>query len=167
MNEDPTLDTINEQVRNVAAHLPFPVELDADMGGTFVLQIDLGRRGRTDDPADIAGIDPEADSRWWLDIEGGMNTYISHLGLEANPAEVATWIAETALAEGCPAAVAAARTRAICRASYPIAAFVDGAGQQATQPASQGERRTAAGAYPLADVRKQRENQRDQERTWP
>ena len=34
MNEERTVDTINERVREVAAHLPFPVELDADMGGT-------------------------------------------------------------------------------------------------------------------------------------
>ena len=135
MNEAPTPATINEHVRDVAAHLPFPVELDADMGGTFTLQIDLGRRGRTDDPRDTAGIDPEPDSRWWLDIEGGMKTHISDFGVDANPTEVAAWVADTARAEGCPAAVATVRTSAIHRASYPSAAAVDGAGQQATQPA--------------------------------
>lgn len=136
MNEEPTADTINERVREVAARLPFPIELDADMGGTFTLQIDLGRRGQTDDPRDTAGIDPEPDSRWWLDIEGGMKTHISHFGIDGHPAEVAAWIADTARAEGCPAAVAAARTSAIHRASYPSAASVDGAGQQSPQPAS-------------------------------
>jgi hypothetical protein len=123
-----------ERVRDVAARLPFPVELDADMGGTFALQIDLGRRGQTDDPRDTAGIDPEVDSRWWLDIEGGMKTHISDFGFDANPIDVAAWVADTARAEGCPAAVAAARTSAIHRASYPSAASVDGAGQQVTQP---------------------------------
>lgn len=134
MNDEPTADTINELVREVAARLPFPVELDADMGGTFAMQIDLGRRGQTDDPRDTAGIDPEVDSRWWLDIEGGMKTHISHFGVDAHPAEVAAWVADTARAEGCPAAVAAARTSAIHRASYPSAASVDGAGQRAPQP---------------------------------
>lgn len=133
MNEEPTVDTINELVREVAAHLPFPVELDADMGGTFALQIDLGRRGQTDDPRDTAGIDPEADSRWWLDIEGGMKTHISHFGVDAHPAEVAAWVADTARAEGCPAAVTAARTSAIHRASYPTAPSVDGTGHVASQ----------------------------------
>jgi hypothetical protein len=134
MNESPTADTINEHVREVAAHLPFPVELDADMGGTFTLQIDLGRRGRTDDPRDTAGIDPEPDSRWWLDIEGGMKTHISNFGVDANPAEVAAWVADTARTEGCPAAVAAARTSAIHRASYPNAPTVDAGGPGAASP---------------------------------
>lgn len=134
MNEEPTVDTINERVREVADHLPFPVELDADMGGTFALQIDLGRRGQTDDPRDTAGIDPEVDSRWWLDIEGGMKTHISHFGIDASPAEVAAWVADTARTEGSPAAVTAARTSAIHRASYPTAPSVDGAGQVASQP---------------------------------
>lgn len=101
MNDEPTADTINERVREVAAHLPFPVELDADIGGTFALQIDLGRRGQTDDPRDTAGIDPD-----------------------------------TARAEGCTAAVTAARTSAIHRASYPTAPSVDGAGQVASQPSA-------------------------------
>lgn len=133
MNEEPTVDTINERVREVADHLPFPVELDADMGGTFALQIDLGRRGQTDDPRDTAGIDPEVDSRWWLDIEGGMKTHISDFGVDASPAEVAAWVADTARAEGCPAAVTAARTSAIHRASYPTAPSVDGTGHVAPQ----------------------------------
>lgn len=132
MNEARTPATINEHVRDVAEHLPFPVELDADMGGTFTLQIDLGRRGRTDDPRDTAGIDPEPDSRWWLDIEGGMKTHISQFGVDANPADVAS----TARAEGCPAAVAAARTSAIRHASYPTVPAVDGAGQAASPPAA-------------------------------
>jgi hypothetical protein len=30
---------IDDHVRQVAARLPFPVQLEADMGGTFVLQV--------------------------------------------------------------------------------------------------------------------------------
>lgn len=128
--------TLNEHVREVAAHLPFAVEVDADLGGTLALQIDLGRRGRQDDPRDTAGIDPEPDSRWWVDIEGGVKTHISNLGVDADPAEVAAWVANTAREEGCPAAVAAARTSAIHSACYPTVPTVDGVGHIAAQPAT-------------------------------
>lgn len=100
----PTVHPIDARVQQVAALLPFPVQLDADMGGTFVLQIDLGRRGGVDDPHDTAGIDPD-DPRWWVDIEGGERTYISELGLDADPQAVADWIATTAHQQQCPAAV--------------------------------------------------------------
>lgn len=40
-----TVPAVDAHVQRVAAVLPFPVELDADMGGTFALQIDLGQRG--------------------------------------------------------------------------------------------------------------------------
>lgn len=96
--------TVDELVKKVAALLPFSVQLEADMGGTFTLQIDLGRRGRVNDPHDTAGIDPD-DPRWWLDIEGGKRTYISDLGLDTDTREVADWIATTALQQQCPAAV--------------------------------------------------------------
>ena len=55
--EQPSYETVDAHVKQVAALLPFPVELDADMGGAFVLQIDLGQRGGVDDPHDTAGID--------------------------------------------------------------------------------------------------------------
>ena len=38
----------------VAGLIPFPVEVGADMDGTFALPIDLGRRGDPDDPPDTA-----------------------------------------------------------------------------------------------------------------
>ena len=63
------------------------------MGGTFALQIELGRRAGVDDPPDRAGIDPEADAVWWLDVEGGRDTVLSNLGADANPTDVAHWIA--------------------------------------------------------------------------
>ncbi|WP_374008492.1 hypothetical protein [Leifsonia sp. LS-T14] len=95
------------------------MQLDADMGGTFVLQIDLGRRGGVDDPHDTAGIDPD-DPRWWVDIEGGERTFISDLGLDANPQAVADWIATTAHQQQCPAAVdpGMRRRNAIVAASH-------------------------------------------------
>lgn len=53
---------VDEHTQQVAALLPFPVELDADMGGTWALHIDLGRRGGADDPPDTAGVDPDPDN---------------------------------------------------------------------------------------------------------
>lgn len=90
-------------VRAVARKLPFPVRLDADMGGTFQLQIDLGRRGGPDDPHDTAGID-DADGTWWIDIEGGSKSIISTYTIDTPAPIVADWIAHTARAEGSPAA---------------------------------------------------------------
>lgn len=135
MTEPLTVADVDAAVREVAARLPFPVELDADMGGTFALQIDLGRRGRTDDPRDTAGVDPESNSRWWLDIEGGAKTHVSDLRSDADPAVVAAWITETAQAERCPAAVNVARTEAIRQASYPVAPAIGG-GTAATPQSS-------------------------------
>ncbi|KAB1641411.1 hypothetical protein [Gulosibacter chungangensis] len=92
----------------VAALLPFPVELEADMGGTFALHIELGTRG-TDpgDPADTAGVDPDPDNGpldWWLDIDGGCETICSGLTIDTDPAIVAAWITEQARLHDCPAA---------------------------------------------------------------
>lgn len=101
---DPTTAAINAHVTQVAALLPFPVELDADMGGTFALQIDLGQRGGVDDPHDTAGIDPD-NPRWWIDIEGGRKTYFLDLGLDDDLATIASWIGHVARQERCPAAV--------------------------------------------------------------
>jgi len=108
----PPVSTVDAHVERVAALLPFPVQLDADMGGTFALQIDLGRRGGVDDPHDTAGIDPD-DPRWWVDIEGGERTYISDLGLDAEPQAVADWITTTAQQQQCPAAVHDAEPQAV------------------------------------------------------
>ena len=89
-----TTTAVDELVKQVAALLPFPVQLTADMGGTFALQIDLGNRGGQDDPHDTAGIDPDEPApRWWVDIEGGTKTYVSNLGLATDPATAAAWIA--------------------------------------------------------------------------
>jgi hypothetical protein len=102
---------VDAQVKAVAAQLDFPVTLGADMGGTFVLQIDLGTRGGTDDPNDRAGIDPTDETTgdgeaplWWLDIEGGTRTLISDYDITTDPAVVARWISQHARSEGSPAA---------------------------------------------------------------
>lgn len=120
---DTEFPAIDARVKQVAELLPFPVELDADMGGTFALQIDLGRRGGIDDPPDTAGIDPDdPNARWWVDIEGGIRTHISNLTLDADPRDVATWITDTARTENSPAAAtstATSRVAALVNASYP------------------------------------------------
>jgi len=103
--------SVGEHVKQVAALLPFDVELAADMGGTFTLQIDLGTRRGVDDPPDTAGIDPDdlPEPRWWVDIEGGRETFISDFGLGADPSAIAAWVAGIARVEECPAAEALSR----------------------------------------------------------
>lgn len=102
-NTDSTQHT-DDVVRAVANLLPFPTTLDADMGGTWYLQIDLGNRGGQDDPHDRAGIEPDSDQPvWWIDIDGGEHTFISDHNIETAPAVVAQWIADQARAAGCPA----------------------------------------------------------------
>lgn len=102
---------VDELVKHVADLLPFPVQLTADMGGTFVLQIDLGTRGCVDDPPDTAGIDG-LDSVWWFDVEGGRHTIVSDLGFDAAADVVAEWITAMARSEGSPAAQHARAERA-------------------------------------------------------
>lgn len=100
----------DSHVRAVAAELPSPVELDADMGadrmdGSPVLQIDLGTRGAEDDPRDRAGIGPEAGATWWIETAGGEHVQVSTHGIDADPATVAAWVAASALALESPAAI--------------------------------------------------------------
>lgn len=120
----PSTEAIDEHVQLVAALLPFPVQLDADMAGPAVLQIDLGLRGGVDDPHDTAGIDPDdaPSPRWWVDIEGGAHTVISEHGLDTDPQLIADWIAVTAREHSSPAAVTdepAQRAQSAVRASCP------------------------------------------------
>lgn len=100
-------EALDDQVRRVAAHLPFPVsleeDLEADMGGTFTLQIELGRRGGPDDPPDRAGIDPGAGEVWWFDVEGGRESILSTFSADADPVDVARWITDEARRAGSPA----------------------------------------------------------------
>jgi hypothetical protein len=105
--DDPT--ATDAAVRAVAALLPFAVQLDADMGYTGALFIDLGRRGGPNDPPDTAGIDSEVQpSVWTFDIEGGRETIESALRLDADPADVAVWVTDQARRAQSPAAIAAA-----------------------------------------------------------
>ena len=118
-----TRDRAHELVTAVAAHLPFPAET-ADLGGGFTLQIDLGAHPNPDGtPAadiehDRAGID-DADLAetyggegeapvWWFETwaNGSHEGLSSTLGPDADPADVAAWIAEQARAAGSPAAAA-------------------------------------------------------------
>ncbi|MGO1506475.1 MAG: hypothetical protein ACTIKQ_04505 [Microbacterium sp.] len=99
---------VDEHTQQVAALLPFPVELDADMGGTWALHIDLGRRGGADDPPDTAGVDPDPDNgnlEWWFDVDGGCETVISEHTIHSDPAAVAAWITEQARRFNSPAAL--------------------------------------------------------------
>lgn len=95
----------NEVVRSVAALLPFAVELEADMGYTGALVIDLGRRGDVDDPPDTASIDLEVyPAVWMFDVRGGYETLASSYGLDSDPDAVAQWIVEQAYRTGSPVA---------------------------------------------------------------
>jgi len=95
---------VDSIVKEVAARLPFPVELMADMGGPSMLQIDLGRRGGPDDPPDTASIDPTVKPvLWMLDVEGGRETIASPYGLDADASDVAHWIGFEAARVGSPA----------------------------------------------------------------
>lgn len=95
---------LNGLVLSVAKLLPFPVELDADMGYTGALFIDLGRRGGDEDPPDTASIDAEVQPVVWVfDVEGGRQTVVSGFGPTADPGEVARWIATEALRAQSPA----------------------------------------------------------------
>jgi len=98
------IEVLDEVVRRVAERMPFRVGLEADMGGTFVQQIMLGRRGDTDDPPDRATIDPGAGEVWWLDVEGGRESIESPFTRDADPQIVAEWIATVAREAGSPAA---------------------------------------------------------------
>lgn len=105
--EDEQVAAVDAVVRSVAAELPFPVELEADMGGTFLLQIDLGSRGGPDDEHDRADLGVEPDAVWWLNVDHGQTQIESTLGRDADPVEVARWIATEAKRAGSPAALAA------------------------------------------------------------
>lgn len=106
VSDDYDEEHVDACVQDVAARLPFPVELTADMGGPSMLQIDLGRRGGVDDPPDSASIDPSMEPVVWiLDVEGGRETISSEFGLDADPQRVADWITEEARRAGSPAAL--------------------------------------------------------------
>lgn len=90
---------VNQHVAEVAELLPFPVEVTADMGGTFALYIDLGRRDDGYDTHDTAGIDPNPRNGplvWWFDFASGEETVLSDHGMDTDPTTVARWLTELA-----------------------------------------------------------------------
>lgn len=104
-DHDLSIAEVDAHVKLVAAALPFSVEIDADMGGSFTLFIDLGTRGGQDDPADTAGIDPhDDDATWWINFPEEDRVEISELTIDAAPHEVAAWIAAEAAKAKSPAA---------------------------------------------------------------
>ena len=99
------IERVDEHVTTVAAALPFPVTLEADMGGLNVLQIDLGSRTNDeDDPHDRAGIDPhEPRATWWIETAEGADFEDSHLPATTPPEHIAQWITARATRLHCPA----------------------------------------------------------------
>lgn len=103
------IERTDAHVRQVAALLPFDVELDADMGANYsdhyALVIDLGSRGDADDPHDRAGIDHRGPApTWWIETAGGDTFEDSGLTASADPVRIAGWISDRARELGCPAA---------------------------------------------------------------
>ncbi len=94
----PTIQQLDELVKAVAERLAIDASVEAELGGTGVLQIVLGHPGGPHDPVDSAGIDPAerfAPSLWWVDLGGGEWTETSSLGPDAAPELVAQWVADT------------------------------------------------------------------------
>jgi len=103
-SNSPSIEAVDTAMRTVATYLPFPVTLEADMGGTFALHLDLGTRGNDDDPSDTVSIDPDDAAReWYFDVEGGLQTVASGLDITARPERVARWIVEQACQFNSPA----------------------------------------------------------------
>lgn len=98
------IERIDNHVSAVAALLPFPVDVEADMGGLFALQILLGTR--TPDAApDRAGINPHAlRATWWIETADGEISEDSGIPATADPALIAYWLTQRAEQLGCPAA---------------------------------------------------------------
>jgi hypothetical protein len=135
-DEDDQVSEIDRHVMAVAERLPFDVQLEADMGGTFILQIDLGSRGDADDPHDRATIDPGEGEVWWMDVDFADRQIKSPYGLDADPADVAAWIAREAVEARSPAAMTPA-----ARASLGMVSAA-GAAAAHDAPATAGARGT-------------------------
>lgn len=87
--------TVDQLVKAVAEHLPFPTELYADMGAeNWALQIYFGPRRAGDElPVHRAGIDPDTPNpTWWTEHDHGEHITISEFGPTAPPQDVAAWI---------------------------------------------------------------------------
>ncbi|PQZ53153.1 MULTISPECIES: hypothetical protein [unclassified Microbacterium] len=98
------IERIDNHVTAVAALLPFPVEVEAEMGGMFTLQILLGTR-TPDTAPDRAGINPHVlRATWWIETADGEASEDSGIPATADPALVAYWLTQRAIALGSPAA---------------------------------------------------------------
>lgn len=98
------IELTDAHVSAVAALLPFPVEVEAEMGGLFTLQILLGTR-TANGVQDRAGIDPhEPRATWWIESNEGETSEDSGLPATADPALVAHWLTQRAQQLSCPAA---------------------------------------------------------------
>ena len=87
------VDAADAQVRAVAELLSG--RLVAEMGGTGVLQIELGEPANPADPVDRAGIDPPdatTAATWWVELAEGTDVRISTLGVDTEAATVARWV---------------------------------------------------------------------------
>jgi len=109
LDPDEVIARIDAAAFEVAKHLPFPVEVEADMGGTSAAHIELGfRTGNPDDPHDTVGIYPEDPNLiWWFEAidANGQETWVtSDLNVDSPAVDVAAWIAGNARELGSPAA---------------------------------------------------------------
>jgi len=99
------IEHIDDLVQNVAARLRFAATVEADMGGTFALQIHLTSNHAGDTTAIRAGIDPhDPTATWWIEDTRNDQVEESTLTPTANPAHVARWLTHQAAALGHPAA---------------------------------------------------------------
>ena len=102
-------ESVDEHVCQVAALLPFAVELkdkpDRREPRYSTYWIDLGSRGAADGPHDWARIGPGGSRpTWWIETADGETFEDSGLSLRTDPVRIAQWIGDRARALGCPAA---------------------------------------------------------------
>ena len=115
------MERIDTAIEAVAAQLPFPVDVEAEMGGTRALQIIM--RDPTADPDD-------PDLAWHLSYNGGIGAERAPFTIDSDPKDVAYWITTRARQLNLPAARAA--TRAPSTGQAPV---VDPASPGAEGPA--------------------------------
>lgn len=126
------MERIDTAIEVVAAQLPFPVEVEAEMGGTRALQIIMrDPEADPDDAPDTADIDPDdPDLAWHLSYNGGIGAERAPFTIDSDPEDVAYWITTRARQLNLPAARAA--TRAPSTGQAPV---VDPASPGAEGPA--------------------------------
>lgn len=99
------IERVDNHVSEVAALLPFAVEVEAEMGGFACFQILLGTR-TPDGAPDRAGINPHVlRATWWIETADGEISEDSGIPATADPALVAYWLHQRARHLGCLAAL--------------------------------------------------------------